>query len=73
MSYQGNSQISYMVRCGWCSALINTATLNAEIETVAEQIELLEITPSKPDKSVKPHTNCPRCGHILYVKGVKTV
>ena len=78
MSYQGNFRIPHMVRCGWCSAIINTANLDVEVTVPTVEVEPIGTSVYSPtkveldQKLMKPHAMCPRCGHLLYVKEVKS-
>lgn len=77
MSFQGTSRIPHMVRCGWCSAIINTANLDVEVTIPTTEVDSANsvCSPVKTEieqELMRPHAMCPRCGHLLYVKEVKS-
>ena len=74
MSYTQDYRVPNYVRCGWCSAIINTAELEVKMEVPTLELGNFHSRPEKclsdTDYMVPPHANCPNCGLPLKVKDI---
>lgn len=75
MSYSANNNFRhYTVRCGYCSALIDTASLSVQTIVSTSGVEVAGELPQKSYSANSiPYATCPNCGSPLIVKGVKEV
>lgn len=75
MSYSTSNNFKhYTVRCGHCSALIDTALLEVQAIVPTSGVEVAgELTQKSCSANSIPYATCPNCGSPLIVKGVKEV
>lgn len=75
MSYSPSNNFKhYIVRCGHCSALIDTALLEVQAIVSTSGVEVAGELPQKScSANLILYATCPNCGSPLIVKGVKEV